>query len=177
MMNSSDSKQAADQQYGRAIELIQHHVQLFWLVFGAFLLAETMLTGAIATIAKDGPDAFVFGVSIIGLLLVIPWWTTYRYNHALYSLRVHEARSLEPAEGSFFTNGKELIERGVSPLDPKIRIPSFARWLAPRHAVLSLIVIFAVSFLVILLAYRPSKWRDPNVTTSGLTNSTTIVSP
>ena len=100
-----------DKQYDRAIALIQYYVQLFWLIFGAFLLAETVLLGAIASVAKDGPNAFVFGGAILGLLLILPWWASFRYNHALYTLRVHEARSLEPTVGTFFTNGKELIDK------------------------------------------------------------------
>jgi hypothetical protein len=159
----------SEKQYELAITLIQYYVELFWLIFGAFLLAETVLIGAIASIAKDGPDAFVFGGSILGLLLVIPWWATYRYNHALYALRVHEARSLEPSAGTFFTNGKELIDTGFSSLDSKIRIPYLARRLAPRHSVLSLIAIFAAAFLVILIGHWPSKWSDNTSTQASQT--------
>jgi hypothetical protein len=176
-MSAPDPKTDGDKQYDRAITLIQYYVQLFWLIFGAFLLAETVLISAIAAIAKDGPDAFVFGGSILGLLLVIPWWATYRYNHALYALRIHEARSLEPAVGTFFTNGKELIDRGVSSLDPKIRIPCLARCLAPRHSVFSLIVVFAVAFFVILVTHLPSTWRDTTPTASSPATSTAIPKP
>jgi hypothetical protein len=47
-------EQDSEKQYELAITLIQYYVELFWLIFGAFLLAETVLIGAIASIAKDG---------------------------------------------------------------------------------------------------------------------------
>jgi hypothetical protein len=166
-----------DKQYDRAIALIQYYVQLFWLIFGAFLLAETVLLGAIASVAKDGPNAFVFGGAILGLLLILPWWASFRYNHALYTLRVHEARSLEPTVGTFFTNGKELIDKGVSSLDPKIRIPRLARLLAPRHSVLSLILVFTVAFLVILVTHRPSTWRHTTPAPNNPVTSTAVPKP
>lgn len=153
------SQMDPEKQYDRAITLIQYYVQLMWLVLSAFLLAETVLLGAIAAVAKDGPDAFVFGGALLGLILVIPWWTSFRYNHALYALRVFEARSLEPQVGSFFTNGRVVIESGSSPLDRSIRIPWLARRLAPRHAVSFLIWVFAASFVVILISYHPGTWR------------------
>jgi len=147
-----------DKQYDRVITLIQYHVQLTWLIFSAFLLVETVLMGAIAAVAKDGLDAFVFGGATLGLLLILPWWASFHYNHGLYRLRICEARDLEPDNGTFFTNGKILIDNGESSLDSKIRICWLARRLAPRHSVTSLIVIFATAFLVILVSYWPSKW-------------------
>jgi hypothetical protein len=158
-MSTQPPSPDTEKQYDRAITLIQYYVQLVWLIFGAFLLTETVLIGAIASVAKDGPDAFVFGGAILGLILIIPWWTSYRYNHALYTLRVREAYSLEPANGTFFTNGKTLIDTGATSLDPDIRIPRIARIFAPRHSVSSLIFIFAVAFIIILVSYWPSKWR------------------
>ncbi|HVX90988.1 MAG TPA: hypothetical protein VHC20_05190 [Candidatus Paceibacterota bacterium] len=150
----------AEKQYDRAITLIQYYVQLFWLIFGAFLLAETVLIGAVAAIAKEGPDAFVFGGALLGLFLILPWWATFRYNHALYALRVHEARSLEPSVGTFFTNGKQLIDDGVSKADAKIRIPYLARLFAPRYSVLLLIAVFALAFGAILVTHLPWTWRN-----------------
>lgn len=52
-----------DKQYDRAITLIQYYVQLMWFIFGAFLLAETVLLGAVASVAKDGskPASLGFG--------------------------------------------------------------------------------------------------------------------
>ena len=122
-------------QYDRGLTLIDYYVQLSWLVFGAFLLTETMLLAGIASVAKDGPCLWVFGGSLLGFVLAFPWWTSFRYNHALYLLRVTEARKCEPSAGNFFTNGHELI-KGKWFLDPsgrKVRIPRLARLLPPSR--------------------------------------------
>lgn len=146
-------------QYDRLITLIQFYVQVTWFVFGAFMITETVLLGAIAAAAtpKDGPKPFVFGSALIGLLLTIPWWTSFRYNHALYLLRISEARNLEPAAGTFFTTGKQLIDGKHKESDiGRIAIPRTARILSPSRAVLFLIAIFFVAFAVILAVYHPS---------------------
>jgi hypothetical protein len=151
-----DEVENAHKQYDRVLMLIQYYVQLTWLIFGAFLLAETVLFAAIAAAAKDGPRLFVFLAAALGLLLTLPWWSSFRYNHALYLLRVAEARKLEPLAGTFFTSGAELIS-GVtvqSTFGP-ISIPAFARELSPSRSVQFLIFLFAVSFASVAVAYWP----------------------
>ena len=120
--------------YDRAITLIQYYVQLMWFIFGAFLLAETVLLGALASLVKDGPSPLVVGVAVVGMLLTIPWWTSYRYNHSLYRLRVAEALRLEPGTGESFTTGKRLIDGQpyVAEFGP-ISIPRLARILSPNE--------------------------------------------
>jgi len=147
--NNDDYKRKA-KRYDRAIVLIQYHVQLLWLMFTAFLIAETVLLGAIAQIAKE-QNNLAFGGSILGFLLVFPWWTTFRYNHAMYLLRISEAKSCEPEIGTFFLTGDELIKGNkITPkgMDP-ISIGCFSRFLNPKKAITVLIVAFAVSFLLI----------------------------
>jgi hypothetical protein len=143
-------------QYGNAISLIEHQIQIFWLVFGAFLLAETVLLGAIISILKDGPKVVIFVGSVAGLLLVFPWWTSFRYNHTMYRLRMMQARAFEPECGSFFDEGRLLIEehqevRGV-------KMPWSARVLPQRWADAVLVVLFAIAFFFLAVWYRP--WQD-----------------
>lgn len=143
--------------YDRAILLIQYYVQLMWLIFGAFLLAETVLLGALVQIANNGPKELIFGGSIIGLLLTYPWWASFKYNHALYLLRMSEARTCEPEEGSFFSTGYDLTKGKVLDADQmgEIRIPRMARLMRPANSVTILICIFALAFLFIAIKYRP----------------------
>jgi len=58
--------------YALAIGLIEQQVQIFWLIFGAFLLAEIVLLGGVVSIAKEGPKELVFGGAVLGVLLVVP---------------------------------------------------------------------------------------------------------
>ena len=145
-----------DKQYDRLISLIQYYVQLTWLIFGAFLLSQTVLLGVIATAAKDGSRFFVFGAAILGLLLTLPWWSSFRYNHALYLLRIAEARKLEPQVGSCFTTGSKLIDGDIieSPIGP-ISIPWLSRVLSPSRSVSMLIFLYAFSFTVLAVCYWP----------------------
>jgi putative Ca2+/H+ antiporter (TMEM165/GDT1 family) len=143
------------EKYGAAISLIEQQFQIFWLVFGAFLLAETVLLGGVVSIAKDGPTELILGGATVGLLLVVPWWTSFRYNHAMYTLRIMQARAFEPGSGSFFEEGRRLIEDG-QPVRG-IRMPWSARVLPPRWADAALIFLFGAAFL--FLAVWTWFWR------------------
>ena len=149
---STDPESERAKQYDRAITLIQYYVQLMWLIFGAFLLAETVLIAAIASIAKDGPALLVFCGSILGLILAAPWWASFRYNHALYLLRMNQARTLEPAEATFFTTGKQLVD-GASV--EGVQISRLARALSPRRSCDFLIFVFALVFAALAVSYWP----------------------
>jgi len=152
-INDKNSKK----QYDRAIALIQYYVQLMWLIFGAFLLAEVILLGALLQIAKDGPQELIFGGSIVGLLLAYPWWASFKYNHALYLLHMSKARACEPKEGTFFTTGYQLIQGKGIEADQMgtINIPRMARLMGPAKAVTSLIWVFVLAFILIAVKYRP----------------------
>lgn len=134
--------------YGHAIALVDQQVQIFWLVFGAFLLAETVLLGAIASVMTNENRVVVGGGGVLGFLLAIPWWTSFRYNHAIYLLRIRQVKSLEPDGGGFYTEGGWLAEgrevRGVE-------MPFEARLLPPRRADIFLIGLFVVAFLLLIV--------------------------
>ena len=118
--------------YERAILLIQSQVQLYWFVFGAFQLSETVLLGGIITIMKEEFSILVLASSIFGFFLCIPWWTTTQYNQAFYQLRINEAKSFEPAAGRFFLNGEALFA-GKKVLG--VSIPKYVIWLRPSISV------------------------------------------
>ena len=147
------ARRTLTKQYDRALVLIQYYVQVQWLVFGAFLLSETVLLAAIASVAHGFPN-LVFAGAILGLLLTLPWWTSFHYNHSLYLLRIYEARDLEPAEANFFSNGNKLIE-GQTLFDGKVCIPKLARFLHPRRSCDLLIYSFIVVFILFMVDYFP----------------------
>ena len=68
------------EKYDFALQLIQYEVQRLWTIFGIFLLAETVLLGAIVQVFAGGPKGLVFVGALVGLLLVIPWWATFAYT-------------------------------------------------------------------------------------------------
>jgi hypothetical protein len=158
MSTEPNSDPVLAQKYDRAITLINFYVQMSWLVFGAFLLSETVIltaAGAAVAVAQRGPAILV---SLLGLVLIVPWWSAFKYNHALYLLRMIEARECEPEAGDFFTRGHELIQGGTfrSPQHTTLKqfsaaIPAYARWLTPSKSITLLILFFALAFLGLLV--------------------------
>jgi hypothetical protein len=162
MATSGNTRQVAKEEYDRALSLMQYHIQLLWQEFGAFLLAETVLIGFLGTIlAQEGTVAgnrlLTFGGAILGLLLCIPWWSTYWHNYKYYELRITQARGHEKALGiSLLTDGKKLSSGDSVSIDGlTIRHPFSARLLPPRRAVPWLIVIFGLAFLALTVFTWP----------------------
>ena len=93
------------EKYSFALQLIQYEIQRLWTIFGIFLLAETVLLGAIAQVFETGPKELVFAGALVGLLLVLPWWTTFEYSRFFYLLRLQQAKEFEPTVVCFLTEG------------------------------------------------------------------------
>jgi hypothetical protein len=142
--NKSKSKNSEN--YDRAILLIQNQVQLFWLIFGSFLLSETVLLSAITSIDEENTNNLTFWGSILGLIICFLWWITSKYNHAFYILRINEAKNYEPDEGDFFSNGLKLFN-GDKVHD--VYIPKYVSFFHPIRSMKILIVLFFLIFLSI----------------------------
>lgn len=136
------------EKYSFALDLIQYEIQRLWTIFGIFLLAETVLLGAVFQVFDNGPKGLVFAGALVGLLLVIPWWTTFENTRFFYLLRLKQAREFEPTVGSFLTEGQALADgkevRGI-------RMSRFFRFMRPQRSGWFLMILFAVSFFVIAL--------------------------
>ena len=141
--------------YDRAITLIQNQVQLFWLVFSAFLISETVILSAITSLIKDdGNNIIIFFGSIFGLIICVKWWSSFQYNHAFYILRIEEAKKFEKRNG-FFKQGQILINnREIYIKDKRVTIPWHGR--SPKRAVETLILLFAIAFMALGVLYSPT---------------------
>jgi hypothetical protein len=155
--NTAKVAKVAQEEYDRALALMQYHIQLLWQQFGVFLLAETVLLGFLGTAiiqlssASDG-DWLIFGGAVFGLLLCFPWWSTYWHNYKYYELRIAQARRHEKALGiSLLTEGKNLSSGSELKIDgTTIRHSSLARVLPPRRAIPLLVIIFGIAFLAFI---------------------------
>jgi hypothetical protein len=154
-LNIKENQKPNAEGYDRAILLIQGQVQLFWLIFGAFLLSESVLLGAITSFNNDISGNLIFWGSIFGIILSFFWWTTFQYNHAFYLLRIFEARAFEPQMGDFFSNGY-LLHKG-EPING-VKIPKIVRIFRPKISLSILIVLYDVAFFFIALLNCP--WID-----------------
>lgn len=146
--NNNDKKgqNTRPEDYDRAILLIQSQVQLLWLIFGAFLLSETVLVGAITSVDMNNPRNLALCGSILGVILSLLWLCTFLYNHAFYRLRIEEAKRFEPKEGIFFDNGYKL-HKGDTVIG--IKIPRLIRWFRPKTSLIILILLYLLVFIVL----------------------------
>ena len=139
--------------YNRAIQLIQGQVQLFWLIFGAFLLSETVLLSAIASVLGNKDSGhLIFWSSVFGLVLSFLWFTTSKYNHAFYMLRMNEAKTFEPNGEDFFSHGQKLFD-GELILD--VKISKCIKMLRPKRSMMILIGMYSIAFILIGLFNCP----------------------
>ena len=167
MIKSEDVNEiSSSHDYDRALTLMQNHAQVVWKVFGTFLLAEAVILGFIGTgLANiDSSDsgassAWLFGGSVFGLLLIIPWWSIFSYTHAQYLLSVNQARRHEndkTSVGKLLTQGKELSDKGKVFVNGEAIILGFlAKKLPPHSAYKLLMSMFALAFEIMAVA----AWR------------------
>lgn len=142
-----------NKKYDRAIILIQNQVQLFWLVFSAFLITETVILSAIVTLIKDEKNILIFFVSIFGLIICLAWWSSFQYNHAFYLLRIEEAKELEKKNG-FYRQGDELNKKRMIKIgESLITIPWHGG--SPKKALEILIFLFMFTFLALGVLTNP----------------------
>lgn len=137
------------EKYSFALQLIQYEIQRLWTIFGIFLLAETVLLGAIAQVFETGPKELVFAGALVGLLLVLPWWTTFEYSRFFYLLRLQQAKEFEPTVVCFLTEGNALANGEGKVRD--LRIARFVRFMRPQRAGWFLMILFTLSFFAITL--------------------------
>lgn len=149
--------------YERALQLAQYHAQVLWWAFGTYLVVETLILGFLAqSISNFDPSrgmdikVWLFGASIFGILLVLPWWTTFNYTHAQYLLRINQARRHEPKLGILLLEGKELAEKGkVSINSETIRLDCITHKLPPRYAFKMLILLFVSAYIFTAYIFWP----------------------
>lgn len=142
-----------NKKYDRAIILIQNQVQLFWLVFSAFLITETVILSAIVTLIKDEKNILIFFVSIFGLIICVAWWSSFQYNHTFYQLRIEEAKKLEKING-FYRQGEKLIrDRQILIREKLLTIPWHGG--SPKKALEILIFLFMFTFLALGVLTNP----------------------
>ncbi|MBK7711393.1 MAG: hypothetical protein IPJ37_10905 [Bacteroidales bacterium] len=122
--------------------------------FGAFLLSETVLLGAITSIDKNDSNNLIFWGSILGILISLLWLITL-LQPCFLSIEDFEARELEPQAGEFFTNGNKLYE-GESVLN--VKIPWIVRKLRPKISLWFLIGLYDIAFIYLAIINLP--WID-----------------
>jgi len=157
---TSNKKDVAEKEYDYAISLIQYQTELLWQEFGAFLLAETVLIGFLGTALSQAntlgeKNWLVFGGAIFGLILCIPWWSTFLHNYEYYVLRIAQAKRHETTLGiRLLTEGAKL-DVGLCIEEKVFRHRWLARRLPPKCSVRFLIFVFAIAFGILMISSGP----------------------
>jgi hypothetical protein len=152
----------ANKEFENAITLMQYHADLLWNQFNAFLLSETVLIGFIgAVLSKESQfpqkNPIAFGGAILGLIICIPWFATFKYNYTYHLLRVFQAKRAESKMNSelFFEGEKISNGNEVTIQNQKIQMKCISLILKPRHAFPMLILFFLISFILIIVFSYP----------------------
>jgi hypothetical protein len=148
----------AEKGYEFSISLLQYHTQLLWQEFGVFLLIQTIIIGFIGTtLSNEFPNkTWLIIMAILGLLICLPWYSTFLHNYEYYLLRIAQAKKYEAILGlDLLLEGKNLYSTdGVEIGEQKLKHGAMAKNLPPKTAFLLLILLFALIFLQLLLTFK-----------------------
>ena len=148
--------------YQVAIQLLQYDQQILWLIFGAFLLPQTVLLGFLLdSTLSAGPVAVWhvgrFIAAVLGLLVCVPWFAAYKRNAAYYFFRMSQAKAAEPdgwhllrEEGEKFADGHEVVVDGKAH-----QLPCLSRVLRTRWAILMLMSLFPIIYVALVILTGP----------------------
>jgi hypothetical protein len=140
--NEASERPTDAEKYGWALQLIQFEVQRHSLVFGTFLLVETVLLGALVSAFKDGSEQIFWGGAVIGILLVIVSVISTVYLRSFFLLRIEQAKRFEDDTG-FITQGQLLYEGGKV---GALKINALVRFFRPARTSYAIMIAFAIAF-------------------------------
>ncbi len=147
-------------EYQVVVQLIQDTGQTVWLINGAYLLAATVLLGALGSILADAQSGSLIVVrwgAVAGLLACLLWWGSFERAYGFYNLRIHYARRLERLLGfPIHELGRQLPEGPVNleiPANGSLAAESYPikmPWIGKRFSSQAwtrwLVVLFAILF-------------------------------
>ena len=94
--------------YNVALDLLKHEADLYWKIFGAFFLSQTVFlafllqkSSSLFNQLKWEPTEWV--TALIGILLCFPWYASHLRRTEWYRFRMAQAEREEP-------NGFNLIK-------------------------------------------------------------------
>ena len=145
------------------LEYFKYEELLSWQIFGAFLLAHTVFLAFILSAGfreKEllGWDPGIFITAVVGFLLCVAWWASYRRSSAYVLLRRAQTREEEPSdlnliggEAEGYSEGNSMIVGGT-----RYEIEGWlARRLKTRHGMAFVIIVFFVVYLFVIVSRSP----------------------
>lgn len=157
------------ERYKSALGLLTFEAQFLWTIFSTFLLVHTILLGFIVQNSfKDNLflnynlPCFISG--LVGLILIFPWYGTYKRNSDFYELRMAQSRICEPENWDLIADvGQKFADGKKVKLDGKdYQIGKWGMILRNRYSVPILVVVFLFVYLIIIFSSGP--WNSKTST-------------
>ena len=157
-MGKRDDEHAMEH-FAAAMEMLRFESDRLSNVFGAFLLANTVLMGFVlhATTSNGGfpgdPGTAVAG-GLVGLCVSAVWLAAYERNSSVLEMRLARLRETEPDGWELVTGRPHSFERGHAEVfdgkDEPLRVKGLAR-LEIRYAGRLLITLFIVAYATVVI--------------------------
>lgn len=156
------------EKYKLALGLLTFEAQFLWTIFSTFLLVHAIFLGFIVQTAFKENSFFNYNLpcflaGIVGIILVMPWYGTFRRNSDFYILRMAQSRESEPEDwnlvagvGQKFADGQKVTVDGK-----EYRINLWGRILRNKISVPLLIIIFTLVYISIIISSGP--WNKTTV--------------
>ncbi len=153
-MTAAPNEAGPAREYDAAVSMMRDTGETVWLINGGYLLAVTVLVGAVLALVPQEVAArwpFV-AAGAAGLVLCFLWWSSFERVYAFYNLRIEYAKSLEKALGyGLLTKGHELGQtRRVWVGDREMKLHPPGAWLSMQAWSRWLIGVFAVLFMTMM---------------------------
>ncbi len=150
----TDERRGSVEQFRMAVELVRLEAERLFQIFGAFLLAETVLTGFLlnaASTRERGPYVALGGA--VGIAMTAIWWTALQRHTASHRFRMAQANECEPAGWRLLRERGEGFAAG-EPVEVGGEQHRFRGWgerLTTRRFVELLMMLFVLAHAALLV--------------------------
>lgn len=148
--------------YSFAHNAVLNEALVLWQSSNVFLIANTILSAAIGLgffnkkEALFQPDPTLAFLSIIGFIISILWWGSYRRTANYYKFRMAQATQREPDRWYLFVeDGKNFSKGDTIEIDGEEYNVGIGRFFKNHWVVTILATLFAILYLVVFFTTSP----------------------
>ncbi len=150
------------ERYKAAAQRRQHHAQIVWQVFGAFLISHAVLLGfVLRVVAEIGNPSTAFFPAFAGSAMALIWFAASARLWDYYELYMAQEREAEPPGWNLMIKSDDFRAGKPVSVDGKVIPRSWAgTWMRTRRASSLLIVAFEAAYIAVLVVAGIS-WTAP----------------
>ncbi|MBA7491467.1 hypothetical protein ES702_02013 [subsurface metagenome] len=146
------------EKYKCFLEQLRYDGGLLWRITGVFLLPNSIFLAFLLTVSFEKERIGSLGIvvaAIIGCVLSFCWLLAYFRSLAFYDFRMAEAREVEPSKWNLLKGKPQEFMNGDTVEIKEYPYVLWLRWyqkLKTRYAVLTIVILFLLTYLFILLS-------------------------